>query len=102
MSQSVIDALEVIKIDVDDAGRLHAASRGKNPGGFPLVKSPVREACQVVIPGELLDPRLFLAALDRDGADVDGGVDDPALEVGRTALRQVVAREGADHRAVPS
>src|SRR5205085_6835449 len=96
MTECVVDVLEMI--DVEEGQRNVAAGRASIDGGgdqAPQLRA-VRQAGEDIVIGEPRDLGARFLALDREGAEIDAGLDDAPMPIARRARLPVVKGEGGD------
>ena len=100
VAERVVDVLEMI--DVEEGQRDVAAGRAGIDGRGDQVPQlrAVRQPGENVVIGEPRDLGASFLALDREGAEVDAGVDDAAVPVARRARFTEIEGEGGDDPAV--
>lgn len=100
VAERVVDVLEMI--DVEEGQRDMAAGRtGVDRSGdqMPQLRA-IGQAGEDVVIGEPRDLRARLLALDREGAEVDAGLDDAPVPVARRPGLAEIESEGGDDPAV--
>src|SRR5262245_27398757 len=95
MTQSVVDALEIIEIEIEDVGLFGPAACPQDFGGLASIRCPVWQPGEFIEPREPLDPRSLLISLDGNRTNVYGSIDDPAFKLARAPLGAEVECEGA-------
>ncbi|MEY9794977.1 hypothetical protein ABH984_002992 [Bradyrhizobium ottawaense] len=100
MTERVIDVLEMIDVEESEcdvaAGRAGIDRRGDQ---VPQLRA-VRQAGEDVVIGEPRDLGACFLALDREGAEIDAGLDDTPVPIARRAGFSIVEGEGRNDPAV--
>lgn len=85
MAERIVDVLEMVEVEEGErdvaAGRTGGDRRGDQ---MPQLRA-VGQAGEDVVIGEPRDLGAGLLALDREGAEVDAGIDDPPVPIARRA-----------------
>lgn len=99
VAQRIVDLLEAVHVDEQHGQRpVLAGADGLVAVGEQ--QRPVRQAGQLVVEGQPADPVARLFPLHRQGAQVDAGFDQTAVQFDRAGMVVVVEGERADHLAV--
>ena len=97
VTERIVDAFEIIEIDVEDVDVRSRRGVGKNADRAFLELGAVRQAGQRVVVREAMDARARFIVLDGDRANVHARFDDPPFHVCGSAFVPVVERERADY-----